>query len=137
MLLQPETSAIESLGISLEKSYCARVRLDEPAMVKEGESRAVKGFDWDGTQPDWTKASYGYGAIHFHEDDLDPVWLSAIPVKSFDRTCGCIDQHTMSTVSRNISEIDSPSFTMAGSSRRTLAQYDFSKDIPSDSIADV
>ncbi|KAL2211519.1 hypothetical protein CC79DRAFT_1392831 [Sarocladium strictum] len=34
-------------------------------------SRAVKGYNWDGTEPDWTKAQYGYGAIHFHEDDLD------------------------------------------------------------------
>ncbi|KAL4782352.1 hypothetical protein BJX76DRAFT_369238 [Aspergillus varians] len=34
-------------------------------------TRAVKGYDWDGTETDWTKASYGYGAIHFHEDDLD------------------------------------------------------------------
>lgn len=34
-------------------------------------TRAVTGYDWDGTQPDWTKASKGYGAIHFHEDDLD------------------------------------------------------------------
>lgn len=34
-------------------------------------TRAVKGHDWDGTENDWTKAKYGYGAIHFHEDDLD------------------------------------------------------------------
>ncbi|KAJ5618747.1 hypothetical protein N7510_002731 [Penicillium lagena] len=34
-------------------------------------TRAVKGHDWDGSEPDWTKASYGYGAIHFHEDDID------------------------------------------------------------------
>ncbi|KAK7521003.1 uncharacterized protein IWZ02DRAFT_420265 [Phyllosticta citriasiana] len=34
-------------------------------------SRAVKGHDWDGSEPDWTKAKFGYGAIHFHEDDLD------------------------------------------------------------------
>ena len=34
-------------------------------------TRAVKGYDWDGSEPDWTKAKYGYGAIHFHEDDLD------------------------------------------------------------------
>ncbi|PLB48500.1 hypothetical protein P170DRAFT_511066 [Aspergillus steynii IBT 23096] len=34
-------------------------------------TRAVKGYNWDGSEPDWTKASYGYGAIHFHEDDLD------------------------------------------------------------------
>lgn len=34
-------------------------------------ARAVKGYDWDGSEPDFTKAKYGYGAIHFHEDDLD------------------------------------------------------------------
>ncbi|KAJ2962880.1 hypothetical protein NQ176_g10906 [Zarea fungicola] len=34
-------------------------------------TRAVKGFNWDGSEPDWTKAKYGYGAIHFHDDDLD------------------------------------------------------------------
>lgn len=34
-------------------------------------ARAVKGYNWDGSEPDWTKATYGYGAIHFHEDDLD------------------------------------------------------------------
>lgn len=34
-------------------------------------TRAVKGHDWDGSEPDWTKARYGYGAIHFHDDDLD------------------------------------------------------------------
>lgn len=34
-------------------------------------TRAVPGHDWDGSESDWTKAKYGYGAIHFHEDDLD------------------------------------------------------------------
>ncbi|KAF5632418.1 uncharacterized protein FTJAE_7528 [Fusarium tjaetaba] len=34
-------------------------------------TRAVTGHDWDGLESDWTKAKYGYGAIHFHEDDLD------------------------------------------------------------------
>lgn len=34
-------------------------------------TRAVTGYDWDGMESDWTKATYGYGAIHFHEDDLD------------------------------------------------------------------
>lgn len=34
-------------------------------------TRAVTGHDWDGVESDWTKARYGYGAIHFHEDDLD------------------------------------------------------------------
>ena len=34
-------------------------------------TRAVTDHDWDGTEVDWTKAEYGYGAMHFHEDDLD------------------------------------------------------------------
>ena len=34
-------------------------------------TRAIRGYNWDGTETDWTKAKYGYGAIHFHEDDLD------------------------------------------------------------------
>lgn len=34
-------------------------------------TRAVKGHDWDGSIPDWTRAHCGYGAIHFHDDDLD------------------------------------------------------------------
>ncbi|KAL1852540.1 hypothetical protein Daus18300_012138 [Diaporthe australafricana] len=33
--------------------------------------RAVPGHDWDGSECDWTRAKFGYGAIHFHEDDLD------------------------------------------------------------------
>ncbi|KAL8673452.1 MAG: hypothetical protein Q9168_002119 [Polycauliona sp. 1 TL-2023] len=36
-----------------------------------GPSRAVTGHDWDASQTAWTHASYGYGAIHFHDDDLD------------------------------------------------------------------
>ncbi|OAA64737.1 hypothetical protein SPI_03384 [Niveomyces insectorum RCEF 264] len=39
-------------------------------------SRAVRGHDWDGSETDWTKASYGYGAIHFHDDDLDDAGWS-------------------------------------------------------------
>lgn len=34
-------------------------------------TRAVKGYDWDGSVADWTQAKFGYGAIHFHDDDLD------------------------------------------------------------------
>lgn len=34
-------------------------------------TRAVKGHDWDASESDWTKAKSGYGAIHFHDDDLD------------------------------------------------------------------
>ena len=34
-------------------------------------ARAVTGHDWDASHNDWTRTSYGYGAIHFHDDDLD------------------------------------------------------------------
>lgn len=34
-------------------------------------TRAVTGHDWDGSECDWTRAKSGYGAIHFHDDDLD------------------------------------------------------------------
>ena len=34
-------------------------------------TRAVRVHDWDGSECDWTKAKLGYGAIHFHDDDLD------------------------------------------------------------------
>jgi hypothetical protein len=40
-------------------------------VLNNAPSRAVKSYDWDGCEPDWTKAKYGYGAIHFHKDDLD------------------------------------------------------------------
>ncbi|EXF77328.1 hypothetical protein CFIO01_12983 [Colletotrichum fioriniae PJ7] len=45
-------------------------------------TRAVKGFNWDGSEPDWTKAQYGYGAIHFHDDDLDDAaWATDFTFK--------------------------------------------------------
>ncbi|KAJ0424574.1 hypothetical protein BJY00DRAFT_326499 [Aspergillus carlsbadensis] len=44
---------------------------DRHGVLINAPTRAVKGYNWDGSQPDWTKATYGYGAIHFHEDDLD------------------------------------------------------------------
>ncbi|KAJ9150237.1 Large subunit of-dimethylformamidase protein [Pleurostoma richardsiae] len=45
-------------------------------------TRGVKGHDWDGSEPDWTKAKYGYGAIHFHEDDLDDAaWATDFTVR--------------------------------------------------------
>lgn len=46
--------------------------------------RAVRGHDYDhtsvGTQ--WTTAKYGYGAIHFHDDDLDDAgWESTLQLQ--------------------------------------------------------
>lgn len=41
------------------------------ATLVNAPTRAVTGHDWDGSEDDWTKSTTGYGAIHFHEDDLD------------------------------------------------------------------
>ncbi len=34
-------------------------------------ARAMTGCNWDGSEHDWTRAPGQYGAIHFHDDDLD------------------------------------------------------------------
>ena len=54
-------------------------------------SRAVTGHDWDGSQSDWTRASYGYGAIHFHDDDLDDaMWETTFELElPKDLQSGC------------------------------------------------
>lgn len=38
-------------------------------------TRAVTGHAWSGSEHNWTHASHEYGAIHFHDDDLeDAAW---------------------------------------------------------------
>ena len=64
-----------SVGISSDL-ICDVSGHDRNGVLVNSPTRGVKGHDWDGTQPDWTKASYGYGAIHFHEDDLDDAKFS-------------------------------------------------------------
>ncbi|MEE2636218.1 MAG: LamG domain-containing protein [Acidobacteriota bacterium] len=34
-------------------------------------ARAMTGHNWDSTETDYRRASHQYGAIHFHDDDLD------------------------------------------------------------------
>ena len=34
-------------------------------------ARAMTGCNWDGSEHNWTRAPQQYGAIHFHDDDLD------------------------------------------------------------------
>src|SRR5262249_3940314 len=34
-------------------------------------ARAMTGYNWTGAEMDWKKAPEQFGAIHFHEDDLD------------------------------------------------------------------
>ncbi|KEF53421.1 uncharacterized protein A1O9_10396 [Exophiala aquamarina CBS 119918] len=45
-------------------------------------ARGVRGHNWGGTEVDWTEARYGYGAIHFHEDDLgDAAWETDLTIQ--------------------------------------------------------
>ncbi|GGS32663.1 N,N-dimethylformamidase beta subunit family domain-containing protein [Actinokineospora fastidiosa] len=53
--------------------------------------RGVTGHDWDGDVLDWRFAAQGYGAVHFHSDDLSdcgwpPVLTVALPA---DAPTGC------------------------------------------------
>lgn len=54
-------------------------------------TRAVTGHNWDASQNDWTRAPYGYGAIHFHDDDLDDAgWTTSFELSvPRDLRSGC------------------------------------------------
>jgi hypothetical protein len=55
---------------------------DVHGVLVNAPTRAVTGHDWDGSEVDWIKAKYGYGAIHFHEDDLDDAqWDTDFTIK--------------------------------------------------------
>ncbi len=48
-------------------------RLD--GVIVNQPTRAVPGWNWDGSHTRWTEAPQQYGAIHFHDDDLlDACW---------------------------------------------------------------
>ena len=69
-----------SLDISTDRirdtsNSCQGVLINAP-------TRAVTGHDWDASQNNWSSASYGYGAIHFHNDDLDDAaWETSFTLK--------------------------------------------------------
>ena len=67
-------------------------------------ARAVTGHDWDASLNDWTRASCGYGAIHFHDDDLDdagwePSFELQVPPKL---RSGCYGVHVDDGVTQDI-----------------------------------
>ena len=42
-------------------------------------TRAIRGIQWDGSEQDWKRSHYHYGAVHFHQDDLtDAEWTPTI-----------------------------------------------------------
>ena len=53
-------------------------------VLRQLPMRAATGANWDGASPSWTAAPAQYGAIHFHEDDLqdcgwEPTFQLTIP----------------------------------------------------------
>jgi hypothetical protein len=70
-------------------------------------TRAVRGYNWDGTEVDWTKAKYGYGAIHFHEDDLDDAaWDTDFSIRiPSDARSGIYAVEVHSTLGRKTSDL--------------------------------
>ena len=67
-------------------------------------ARAVTSHDWDASHNDWTRAPYGYGAIHFHDDDLDNVaWETSFEVQiPPSLRSGCYGVHVDDGVTRDI-----------------------------------
>ncbi|OAQ86703.1 large subunit of -dimethylformamidase protein [Purpureocillium lilacinum] len=70
-----------SLNIPTDKITDTSEKVHHGVLVN-APTRAVRDHSWDGAEPDWTKAKYGYGAIHFHEDDLDDaMWPTDFTVQ--------------------------------------------------------
>ena len=59
-----------SLNISSDKVHEVSDKFRH-GTLSNAPVRAVTSHDWDASHNDWTRASYGYRAIHFHDDDLD------------------------------------------------------------------
>lgn len=67
-------------------------------------ARGVTGHDWDASQNDWTRASYGYNAIHFHDDDLDDAgWETSLELRvPPDLRSGCYGVYVDDGVTQDI-----------------------------------
>lgn len=70
----PQSSTLAKYDFSQEISSDQIVDISghgRDGVLVNAPTRAVRGHDWDGSESDWTRAKFGYGAIHFHDDDLD------------------------------------------------------------------
>ena len=75
-----EVSSRDENTVALDLDFSKDIQTDEivdasangcHGHLVNAPARAVTGHDWDAGQVDWTLASSGYGAIHFHDDDVD------------------------------------------------------------------
>lgn len=73
-ITSPNPRLLASYDFTVQMSGCQIFDMSMNAyhgILFNAPTRAVKGHNWDGSIIDWTKDSSHYGAIHFHEDDLD------------------------------------------------------------------
>lgn len=77
---------------------------DRHGTLINAPARAVTSHDWDASQNDWTRASYGYGAIHFHDDDLDDAaWDTSFELQiPQSLRSGCYGVHVDDGVTQDI-----------------------------------
>jgi hypothetical protein len=69
---QPSILAKYDLSLDMSSDHIVDISgRGHNGVLINAPTRSVKGHDWDGSECDWTRAKFGYGAIHFHDDDLD------------------------------------------------------------------
>lgn len=114
-----DTPVIESLhgGVIVQYDFSYNISGDTIIDIAGGghhgnlvnaPTRGVRGHNWDGhTELDWTKAKYGYGAIHFHEDDLDDAaWATDFSIQiPFDARSGIYAVQVESSKGRETSDM--------------------------------
>ena len=74
-------SAVEAVWDFAQDTTSTRIRDLTPnrldGQIVNLPARAMKGWNWDGSQMNWQLAPEQYGAIHFHDDDIyDCGWLT-------------------------------------------------------------
>ena len=92
-----------SLDISSDKVHDVSGKHRDGTLMN-APARAVTSHDWDASHNDWTRAPYGYGAIHFHDDDLDDAaWETSFEVQiPPSLRSGCYGVHVDDGVTQDI-----------------------------------
>lgn len=108
-----ETTSKDRVEIVLDLGFAIDISTDQVRDISgkhrhgtlvNAPARALTGHDWDASQNDWTRASYGYGAIHFHDDDLDDAaWDTSFELQiPPDLSSGCYGVHVDDGVTQDI-----------------------------------
>lgn len=128
-----------SLDISSDKVHDVSGKHRHGTLIN-APARAVTGHNWDASHNDWTRASYGYGAIHFHDDDLDDAaWETSFELQiPQSLRSGCYGVHVddgisqaffvrpdMKTVKAPLVALIMPTFTYIGKPSEPMPSPDY------------